>query len=277
MKKIFLLVFLSVFSLSTIHAEITWDLSDDGTLTISGTEMPDYYYSVYYGNHIPWGSQCKEIKKIVINDGVTNIGRNVFTGCSALTSIIIPNSVTVIGDAAFYGCSALTSIIIPNSVTSIGGSAFSECSGLTSITIGNSVTTIGGQAFLRCSGLTSIIIPNSVTSIGSDAFLYCSGLKKIFNSSSLFISKGSTDCGYIAYYADAVYNNVSVDGNFRICKDDKGNSYVCDYLGLDESITLPKNVYGVADYAFSDCSGLTSVTIPYSVTNIGKNAFMYCI
>ena len=276
MKKYILLISLCIFSLCTIRAEITWTLSDDGTLTISGTDMPDYYYSVYYGNHIPWGSQCKEIKKIVINDGVTNIGRNVFTGCSALTSIIIPNSVTVIGDAAFYGCSALTSIIIPNSVTSIGGSAFSECSGLTSITIGNSVTTIGGQAFLRCSGLTSIIIPNSVTSIGSDAFLYCSGLKKIFNSSSLFISKGSIDCGYIAYYADAVYNNVSIDGNFRICKDDKGNSYVCDYLGLDESITLPKNVYGVADYAFSDCSGLTSVTIPYSVTNIGKNAFKNC-
>ena len=71
MKRILLLVFLSVFSLSTIHAEITWDLSDDGTLTISGTEMGD---GNLYGHNRPWIYNSQKIKKIVIEDGVKNIG-----------------------------------------------------------------------------------------------------------------------------------------------------------------------------------------------------------
>ena len=70
MKKI-LLLFLCVISFNAIHAEITWTLSGDGTLTISGTNMPDYSY--YYGT-IPWYSQRYEIKKVEIENGVTNIG-----------------------------------------------------------------------------------------------------------------------------------------------------------------------------------------------------------
>ena len=89
MKKVFTLIVLCVFSLCTIHAEITWTLSDDGTLTISGTDMPDYI-----GNAAPWSSNKYSIMKVVINDGVTNIGGNAFYNCSGLTSITIPNSVT---------------------------------------------------------------------------------------------------------------------------------------------------------------------------------------
>ena len=143
MKKVFTLIVLCVFSLCTIHAEITWTLSDDGTLTISGTDMPDYYS--YYGS--PWYSQRGKIKKVVIEDGVMNIGKYAFCDCSGLTSVTIPNSVTSIGEKAFQNCSGLTSVSIPNSVTSIGDVAFSGCSGLTSLTIPNSVTSIGSYAF----------------------------------------------------------------------------------------------------------------------------------
>ena len=99
MKKIFLLVFLSVFSLSTIHAEITWDLSDDGTLTISGTDMPNYNEGYY--TQTPWSSQRNEIKKIVIENGVTNIGNYAFEGCVNLISVTLPESLSNIGDRSF--------------------------------------------------------------------------------------------------------------------------------------------------------------------------------
>ena len=122
MKKSLLLILLSIFSFTTIHAEITWTLSDDGTLTISGTDMPDYSYS-----NAPWNSQRGKIKKVVIEEGVTNIGGGVFRECTGLTSVTIPNSVTSIGSSAFSGCSGLTSVTIPNSVTSIGSSAFTGC------------------------------------------------------------------------------------------------------------------------------------------------------
>ena len=160
----------------------------------------------------------KEIKDLVIPNGVTSIGARAFSGCSGLTSVTIPNSVTSIGDYAFrdcsgltsvtignkvasigeyafYGCRGLTSVAIPNSVTSIGDYAFRDCSGLTSVTIGDKVESIDGSAFKGCSRLTSVTIPNSVTSIGSGVFYGCSGL------TSVTIGNKVESIGEYAFYA----------------------------------------------------------------------------
>ena len=131
MRKNILLLLLTLFSFSAIHAEIEWTLSDDGTLTISGTDMPDYgYIGRYYptsDNTAPWYSQREKILNVVIEKGVKNIGNCAFYGCSCLTSVIIPNSVTNIGYEAFRDCSALTSITVPNSVKDIKSSTFYYC------------------------------------------------------------------------------------------------------------------------------------------------------
>ena len=105
-------------------------LSDDGTLTISGTDMPDFYEF-----EAPWHSysQRNKIRKVIIEDGVTNIGNYAFSLCSNMTSVTIPKSVTRIGYCAFKYCKDLTSITISNSVTSIGEGAFSSPN-ITSIT-----------------------------------------------------------------------------------------------------------------------------------------------
>jgi hypothetical protein len=163
MKKIFTLILFCMIAFNTIHAEINWYLSNDGTLTISGTDMPNYEYG-----GTPWYSRLDEIKKVIIENGVTNIGNWAFCDCN-LTSVTIPNSVTSIGSSVFYDCH-LTSVKIPNSVTSIGAEAFCDCLGFTSINIPNSVRTIGFNAFNGCYNLASITIPNSVTSIGFGAF-----------------------------------------------------------------------------------------------------------
>ena len=89
-----------MIAFNVIHAEISYTLSKDGTLTISGTNMPNYDYY----DDIPWYSQRDKIKKVVIEKGVTNIGSYAFEDCSGLTSITIPNSVTRIGKYAFYYC-----------------------------------------------------------------------------------------------------------------------------------------------------------------------------
>lgn len=117
-----------------------------------------------------------EVKKVIVEEGVTSIEQSAFEYCSELTSITIPSSVTSIGDDAFYGCTSLTSINIPSSVASIGDRAFYGCSSLTSIEIPSSVTNIGYGAFKYCSSLTSIEIPSSVTSIGKWAFFDCDNL-----------------------------------------------------------------------------------------------------
>ena len=155
MKKYLLIIFLALFSFSAIHAEIDWTMSEDSTLTISGTgDMPDYIYVSPYKARTfkiaPWFSQKNKIKKVVIENGVTSIGEWTFFYCQNLASIIIPNSVTSIGESAFRNCKSLTSITIPNSVTSIGAAAFVNCTSLTSVTIPNSVTSIEDCAFKGC-------------------------------------------------------------------------------------------------------------------------------
>ena len=179
MKKILPLIILFVFSFSAIHAEITWNLSEDGTLTISGTgDIPG-------SGDAPWFSRSYEIKKVIIKDGVTNIGNKAFFDYPALTSVEIPNSVTSIGESAFFQCMRLTSVTIGNSLTRIGKRAFENCTALLSVEFPNSLTNIEESAFGNCFVLTSITIPNSVTSIGNNAFVNCMNLKS-------FTFKGST-------------------------------------------------------------------------------------
>ena len=102
MKKIFTLILFSMIAFNAIHAEITWDLSNDGTLTISGTDMLDYGSNIY--KESPWYSKRGKIKKVVIEHGVTNIGNEAFIDCRGLISVTIPNTVTSIGDGAFSDC-----------------------------------------------------------------------------------------------------------------------------------------------------------------------------
>ena len=274
MKKFFTLIVLCVFSIGTIHAKITWSLSDDGTLTISGTNMPDYEY-----HGAPWYSKLEKIKKVVINDGVTNIGARAFYNCSGLTSITIPNSVTSIGGAAFCDCSSLTSVTIPNSVTSIGAKAFERCTGLTSITIPNSVTSIEEYTFKNCSSITSITIPNSVTSIGEDAFYNCSSLTSV-NITDLVSWCKINFNNYASnpfYYAKHLYLNGNEVKKLVIPNGITNIKYLA-FSGCSSltSITIPNSVTSIGSDAFSGCSGLTSINIPNSVTSIGYRAFRGC-
>ena len=128
-----------------------------GTLTISGEgAMDDYDYDY---STAPWYGF--DINEIVVEDGVTSIGKGAFEYCSSLTEIVIPDSVTSIGEGAFYYCDSLTSVAIPDSVTSIGEGAFSVCSSLTSVAIPDSVTRIGHHAFFDCDSLADVYYSGS--------------------------------------------------------------------------------------------------------------------
>ncbi len=162
---------------------VKWTLTDDGTLTIYGTgAMRDYEYDYYYGDceSRPWEDYIwTDIKRIIIQDGVTSIGSWAFTYCESLTSVTASGNVTSIGDYAFYDCVSLTSVTIPDSVTSIGEYAFAVCISLTSVTIPGSVTSVGEAAFRECDSLMDLTICDGVTSIGSWAFTYCESLTSI--------------------------------------------------------------------------------------------------
>ena len=149
---------------SGYNSNVTWKLTSDGTLTISGTGYMKAYY-VYNGEYAPWYNLRSQVKKVIITNGVTNTGGYTFYECSNLESVTIADSVTAIGRYTFYECSSLKSVTIPDSITSIGEWAFYACTGLTSVNIPNSVTRIDMCAFYECSSLKSVTIPSSVTQI----------------------------------------------------------------------------------------------------------------
>ena len=231
------------------------------------TAIPSYAFAL-----------CSSLTSVTNPNSVTSIGNDAFRGCTGLTSMTIPDSVTSIGEGAFSGCTGLTSVTIPNSVTSIGNDAFRGCTGLTSMTIPDSVTSIGEGAFSGCTGLTSVTIGNSVTSIGNDAFRYCNRLIEVYNKSTLSITAGSSSNGSVAYCAKNVYKN---EGESKLTTDENGYVIYTDgyekilvaYHGTNTELALPSYITKINQYAFYNCTGLTSITIPDSVTSIGESAF----
>ena len=179
---------------------------------------------------------------VVIPDGVTSIGENVFKDCASLKSVIIPEGVNEIGYYAFRGCSSLETVSLPSTLTNIVTAAFEYCTSLRSIEIPASVTSIGTWLFNGCTSLVSVVMHEGIPSIPYKMFTGCSSLAEID------IPNGVADIG-----AEA----------FRDCRRLK-------------KVTIPDSVASIGDRTFWDCNNLASLSIPDSVTSIGYAAFAYC-
>ena len=261
---------------------ITWRLTKDGTLYISGQgDMLDYYTK-----GAPWVN--KTIKKVIIERGVTSIGEYAFAMCGSLESIEIPDGMTSIGKYAFNGCESLENIKIPAGVTSIGASAFDGCKSLKSIEIPDGLTSIEARIFCDCSSLENVKIPAGVTSIGEYAFAACSSLKSIeipdeitsieegifFGCSSLEnvkIPAGVTSIGASAFYCCKSLKSIEIPDGVTSIEDNTFGE--CINL---ESIKIPAGVTSIGEYAFAACSSLKSIEIPDEITSIEEGIFFGC-
>lgn len=152
---------------------VSYSLDSQGVLRIFGSgAMSDYYNN----EDVPWDGYRDLIKNVIIENGVTSIGRATFYHCLNLKDVTVVGKITSIGDFSFKECGKLDSINIPNSVISIGNAAF-EGSKLTSAIIPNSVTSIGSWSFKSCHSLISVEIKGEIAFVGEEAFMDCHSLR----------------------------------------------------------------------------------------------------
>lgn len=245
-----------------------------------------------------------DLTEVVIEDGVTEIGKDVFQGCVGLTKVTIPDSVKKIGTWSFYMCKGLKNVDIPanmeigdssfrqsglEQVTVSGGSvgnyafhridnlkkisincetigeeAFSGCDYLTDITLGENVKTLGDKAFYTCDALERVEIPSTVTDIGEKTFYSCPALKEAIIRAGTV--KAGTFYNCRALTTLVISDNATLDASFTV-----GNTYAQEAL---ETVKIEKGEIG--DNAFSNCKNLTTVELGGGVTSIGKSAFFKC-
>ena len=154
--------------------ELNWKLSQDGMLRILGSgAMSDFPYD----DSVPWDEFRDMIKSVVIENGVTSIGRYAFIRCENLETISLPESITEIGLSAFQSCTSLKTIDLPDNIEELPKQAFTRCSSLESIKLPKNLQRIQDYAFSDCASLGQIVIPDSTWYIGNNVFEECTALK----------------------------------------------------------------------------------------------------
>ncbi len=274
--------------------KVYYTLDANGTLTISGNGPMTNYSSSW--NPTPWSDSITEIKKVVIEEGVTSVGSDAFEDCSNLTEVVIPESVTSIGSYAFDGCSSLTAVVIPEGVTSIGRYAFDSCSSLTEVKIPESVTSIGDYAFYDCDSLKRVFVYSENVTYEDDVFYYSNPVligyensttdayakeKGISFAAFTEVEQANNACGHRVFY------ELDEDGCLTI----SGNGPMTNYTEsswskttaapwyekgeLIKRVVIEEGVTSIGNNAFSDCKNLTEIVIPESVQKISLSAFLY--
>lgn len=301
-----------------IGDEVKYLTGFDGCTGLTSINIPNSVTSIGHNAF----SGCTGLTSITIPSSVTTIGDEAFNDCTSLSSVTLLNSTTSIGKDAFSGtawynnqsdgiiylgkiaykykgtmpenaeieikegteiitpglfsnCNSHFSVIIPNSMTSISNEAFYGCGSLTSISFPNSLTSIGWNAFQYCTGLTTISIPNSVTSIGNSAFDGCSGLTSVHITDleawcKIDMSSNPLNWAHHLFLNGEEVTNLIIPSGVK--------SLTNTFSGCNglTSVTIPNSVTDIGYRTFYECSNLTSVTIPNSVTNLGFGAFWGC-
>lgn len=297
-----IIIFISVFAFTSCGGGNKIDSEklpyvfdkETGVLTIN-------FETINYNkeSHRPWSDYSEKISKIVVKEGVTNIGSYAFYGCKNVEKVILPETLTTIGDGAFAGCDNLERINIPNSVISIGNINFSTSGKLkynedaNGKYLGNednpyhvlvrikdisassyefnpdTKIILAGAAF--GSSLTTIDIPEGIIEIGSSAFANCEKLTKVRLPNSLLSIYNDSFYG-VKHFIYKEYNSNLYLGN-------EDNEYLVCYKYTQRSgfnsfsIDFHPKTQILANHILEYNPMLRQLNLPSTLKVIGKGNF----
>ena len=279
-----------------------------GTMTITGTgEMPDVEQAV----ETPWNKYTSNVRKIVLPDGLVNIGSKAFEGFSRLQSIVIPDSVVSIGTDAFRFCTDVAELTLPDGLQFIGDGAFVGIEELKSVTIPGSVVHIGNKAFASCGLLRSVTISEGVLSLGDLVFQSDMNLKTAnIPKSVVHLGENPFSSTGLTWYSSNWENNIMYFDDWALeagpiiteAQIKAGTRGIADktfyyhdhlkkvvlpdslnYIGFEafaytnlESVKLPADLQCIYGGAFAECIYLREMNIPDGVEYLGEAAFFNC-
>ncbi|EAY08969.1 surface antigen BspA-like [Trichomonas vaginalis G3] len=248
-------------------------------------------------------SDCKNLKNIIFSNNVTLIQDSSFLNCLSLREVVFPSSLENVDRSAFYN-TGITNITFPadSKLKSIGMGCFSKCVNLSYITLPPYVKEIGSNCFEN-TNITTFTVPNQTEYMSDYVFKGCKNLAKLTipedcslqSIGNLFFEGCSSlsviECPRSDYFtADvgALYNKsktilfcfppASKIKFFNLPQTLRTISLGA-FMGCRNliSISIPDDsVTNIKQYAFANCSSLTTINIPKCVTNVESSLFFGC-
>ena len=260
-----------------LHWEVSTGVLSGKTLTISGTgAMPDFDFP--NGNLAPWWNYEAlgmltsfgnfklegELKKVVIKDGVANVGDYALFLLPAATQVTLPESVTSIGRYGIAMCSKLTGLSIPKGVTEIGDFGLAG-DGLTAVTLPDGLQSLGRGAFDTCASLTNTTLPAAITAVPGKCFADCTKLLNVKYAGTV------TAIGDLAFESCKSLVTAPIPETVT----EIGASAFTGCTALTD-VTIPAGVTAIPEDCFRGCTALADMKLPGTVTSVGLNAFTGC-
>ena len=248
---------------------------------------------------------CKKLISIHWSESLEQINYEAFENCVSLEAITFPKTINTIGPSAFSDCTSLSSISFTDNnkggaYVDIQSSAFSNCTALENISFSKNVRYLGDSSFSGCSSLTNVELDDAITTIERFAFCNCSSLKSITLPSklkklgysfiantqitSLTIPAGLTYCATGGSSSDTMFGPLGDANTLKELILEPGMECIPDNLALVKSVSnthltsvsIPDSVTSIGKYAFKNCVKLVNISIPDSVTVISDGAFYGC-
>ena len=220
-------------------------ISRKGNIDFSNIKEIGQY--VFYG--------CEGIKGNIDLNNLSIINDYTFYSCTGINGVINSNNILTLGSYAFYKCTGITGKISLAGIEKMNSYGFYNCTGITEVEIGDGITNpYYHSTFANCTNITKLKLPISMYTVGDSNYPI---FKDVTNLKEIILTKGT---GYAYNYSSGYYT---------------GTPWY--YSRNNElTITLEEGIDSIGTNIFKNCTGLTYIYIPKSLTKISNSAFSGC-